>query len=128
MFGNGKTQVESAAPVAVPTLDEVASDPTRVMGLPPAVLVDIVARAGAVVAAAQSAMVAKAMPSQQREAAHDNLLNVKQAAARLSVTEDWLYRHAQRLPFTVRLGPGQVRFSAAGIERFIRTRLAQTTA
>lgn len=52
----------------------------------------------------------------------DRLLDVREAKAKLGVTEDWLYRHANQLPFTVRVGKKQVRFSDAGIDRYIRNR------
>ena len=52
----------------------------------------------------------------------DCLVGAKEAAARLSVTADYLYRHADELPFTVRPGPGQVRFSSDGIARYIQQR------
>lgn len=55
-------------------------------------------------------------------AAEDSLLPAKEAAARLACSVDWLYRHAGKLPFAVRLGPGQLRFSSNGIDRFIRQR------
>lgn len=51
----------------------------------------------------------------------DHLLTVEEAALRLALAPDTLYRKAKTLPFTVRIGH-QVRFSSAGIERFIRTR------
>jgi len=50
----------------------------------------------------------------------DQLLTAEQAAKRLSTSEDFLYR-AKDLPFRVRLGR-RVRFSARGIERYIRLR------
>ena len=49
------------------------------------------------------------------------LLNAREAARRLSLSTDYLYRHAKTLPFTVRVGR-QLRFSAQGIERYIRLR------
>jgi predicted DNA-binding transcriptional regulator AlpA len=52
----------------------------------------------------------------------DRLLTAAEAAQKLSATEDWLYRHANTLPFTVRLGKKHLRFSAAGMERYIRQR------
>jgi excisionase family DNA binding protein len=52
----------------------------------------------------------------------DRLLTVEQAAERLGVTKDSLYRNAKTLPFVVRLGPGQLRFSAAGIDCYIRAK------
>lgn len=51
----------------------------------------------------------------------DRLLTVGEAAQRLALAPDTLYRKARTLPFTVRIGH-QVRFSSAGIEKFIRAR------
>lgn len=49
----------------------------------------------------------------------ERLLTVDEAAKVLSVTRDYIYRHAKGFPFTVRLG-SHLRFSASGIARFIR--------
>jgi excisionase family DNA binding protein len=54
--------------------------------------------------------------------AGDHLLTANEAAARLGISTDNLYRKARSLPFTVRVGPRQLRFSATGIERWIRRR------
>ncbi len=51
----------------------------------------------------------------------DELLDVEEAARRLSLSCDHLYRHAKELPFTVRIGR-RLRFSAKGLERYIRQR------
>ena len=51
----------------------------------------------------------------------DRLLTVAETADRLACTKDWLYRHHHRLPFAVRNGR-QVRFSADGLDRYIRQR------
>lgn len=50
----------------------------------------------------------------------DRLLTVEEAASMLSVSVDWLYRHANDFSFTVRPGPGQVRFSSIGIQDYLR--------
>jgi len=55
-------------------------------------------------------------------AGDDQLLSVAEAAQKLGVPKDWIYRRAGKLPFTVRLGPRHLRFSARGIERYIRQR------
>lgn len=47
------------------------------------------------------------------------LLTAEEASETLKTTTDWLYRHASKLPFTVRVAPGQLRFSRAGIRDFI---------
>ena len=51
----------------------------------------------------------------------DRLLDVADVAERLGTSRDWLYRHANRLPFTVRVGR-QLRFSARGVENYIQRR------
>lgn len=52
----------------------------------------------------------------------DHLLTAEQAADRLGLAVDTLYRKAKAFPFTVQLPGRQVRFSAAGIQKFIRSR------
>jgi len=50
---------------------------------------------------------------------HDELLDVAEAARRLGVSEDYLYRHSGEYPFTRRQGR-KLLFSAQGIDRFIK--------
>jgi excisionase family DNA binding protein len=50
----------------------------------------------------------------------DELLTVDEAARVLRTTTDWLYRHAEQLSFTVRPGPGQVRFSRKGLQDYLK--------
>jgi predicted DNA-binding transcriptional regulator AlpA len=52
----------------------------------------------------------------------DRLLNAEEAAALLAVSEDWLYRHAKKLPFAKKLGPKMLRFSTIGIQKYLATR------
>jgi predicted DNA-binding transcriptional regulator AlpA len=52
----------------------------------------------------------------------DRLLTAPEAAQKLGATEDWLYRHANTLSFAMRVGKKHLRFSEAGIERYIRQR------
>jgi excisionase family DNA binding protein len=51
----------------------------------------------------------------------DRLLTVEEAAVKLNLSVDQLYRMAAKLPFTVRLGR-KLLFSLVGIERYIRQR------
>ena len=51
----------------------------------------------------------------------DRLLDVNEAAQRLSVNVRWLYDHKD-LPFRLKLPGGLVRFSERGLERWISTR------
>jgi predicted DNA-binding transcriptional regulator AlpA len=55
----------------------------------------------------------------------DHLLTAQEAAARLSVSVDWLYDRAERLPFTVKLSEQVLRFSSLGLEAYIRTRVGR---
>ncbi len=52
----------------------------------------------------------------------DRLLDAEEAANMLSVSSDWLYRNARRLPFTRKLGPKMLRFSYQGIQKYLNTR------
>ena len=80
------------------------------------------------VAALQSALAARLLSVQDRHpsiAIEDHLLTVEEAASRLDTSEDWLYRHAAKLPFTVRLAPRQLRFSAQGIAQYLHRQQRQ---
>lgn len=52
----------------------------------------------------------------------DRLLDIDEAAERLSTSKDWLYRHWRKLPFAVSLSPRQLRFSSQGIDEYIEQR------
>ncbi|HWP23517.1 MAG TPA: hypothetical protein VNM15_04950 [Candidatus Binatia bacterium] len=54
----------------------------------------------------------------------DRLLDAKEAARLLCVSEDWLYRNARKLPFARKLGPKMLRFSFQGIQRYLASRKA----
>jgi predicted DNA-binding transcriptional regulator AlpA len=112
-------------PAAIPTLDELARDPLRASDLAADALAALAARCAAVqsaLAAAQFALVVNAETT-EAPAPHDDdrLLGIKEAAAKLGVTRDYLYRRKD-LPFRVSVAPGQVRFSLKGIEKFIRAK------
>ncbi len=57
-------------------------------------------------------------PARQEE----RLLTIEEAAQRLNMTKDYLYRNANKFPFIVRPAPRQVRVSLIGLERYIKTR------
>ncbi len=104
---------------SVPAFDwnRLLADPTSALLVPEHLIPAAIVRLSAV----QSAFACR-IEAASRERSHqgdESLLDIAQAAARLSVTEDWLYRHARRLPFTRKLD-GLLRFSSRGIDRFIR--------
>ncbi len=79
-----------------------------------------------VIAALEAALAArlmvdkpKAVDAPERE---DRLLTTDEAAALLRVTPQWLYRRADRLPFARRLSRKALRFSEAGVHRWMATK------
>jgi predicted DNA-binding transcriptional regulator AlpA len=52
----------------------------------------------------------------------DRLLTAEEAAQLLSVSPDWLYRNAKKLPFTRKLGPKMLRFDYKGLLKWVETR------
>jgi predicted DNA-binding transcriptional regulator AlpA len=107
------------------TLQDLLQDPYRVTDLPRELVPDMLCQLGAIQAAltvrwltvSVSPGVATSLQPEE-----DVLLDVNRAAERLGTSKDWLYRHAVKLPFTIRLGARQLRFSANGIARYIRQR------
>ncbi len=103
------------------TLADLAGTPARVTELTPAVAQRLLLSACALV----TALAARASEGQNGNLPHipdDQLLTVEEAARRLGASEDWCYRHAKQLPFTVRLGTRQLRFSLRGLERWVQAR------
>ena len=52
----------------------------------------------------------------------DALLTPEQAATLIGVNRRWLYRHAEKLPFTRRISRKNLRFSEAGLRRWLASR------
>jgi predicted DNA-binding transcriptional regulator AlpA len=52
----------------------------------------------------------------------DQLLTADEAAEWLAVTRRWMYRRADSLPFTRRIGKRTLRFSANGIAQWLESR------
>lgn len=101
---------EVVAPLpAVEAVDALASETL------PGFLAQLAALQARVAARIASPFLTREAPREQ-----DMLLTVKQAAARLGVSPDWLYRRAATLPFTRPLSPRALRFSATGIDRWLR--------
>jgi predicted DNA-binding transcriptional regulator AlpA len=104
-------------------LDEVAADPSKATALPPEAVKALLARCTIAhgVLVAQLLEVSQDGTSATQATHEDRLLDVGDAAQRLGVSPDWLYRRVGKLPFVVRLGR-TVRCSAAGLDRYIRQR------
>jgi predicted DNA-binding transcriptional regulator AlpA len=108
------------------TLDELADNPSRAGALPAEVVTALLARCAVVQSALVGRLLAGPLASTGNgdSIGEDRLLDAGEAAQRLGTSTDYLYRHSRTLPFTVRLG-SRLRFSARGIERFIRARQAR---
>jgi predicted DNA-binding transcriptional regulator AlpA len=106
--------------VEIPTLDALVADPGLVQALPGPVVQHILIQ----VTSLLPLLVAKSHAVTTTEKAHqeDRLLSIEEATSILGKTKDWLYRHANSLPFTVREGR-LLRFSNNGIQKYIRVRL-----
>jgi predicted DNA-binding transcriptional regulator AlpA len=105
----------------VPTLTDLLSDPERVSALPREAIAELRGQ----LARLDTILLGRLIDSAQAQpdaANGDSLLDVTAAAARLGTSEDWIYSHADALPFTVRVGKKHLRFSEAGIGRYIRQR------
>lgn len=105
-------------------LDRLGDDPSKALDLSRDIATALLARCAVV----QGALVGRLLAGRGDEDhiargdhAEDRLLSVAEAAEKLGTSRDWVYRHADQLPFTVRVGR-HLRFSAQGIDRYIRVR------
>lgn len=111
----------------MPSLDQIAADPKSAARLPHEVIAGLLLKVAAVECALATALLDpdnRVTPDVPAPIDGDRLLVIEEAAAKLAVTEDFLYRRKD-LPFRVNVGPGQVRFSLKGIEKFIRAKAAK---
>jgi len=108
------------------TLVDLARDPERVASVPRSVLPSLIAQVAALQVALATQLASTLGPSDERPATAsldaDRLLTPEDAAASLGVTVTWLYRHARTLPFTRRLSRKALRFSEAGLHRWLAGR------
>lgn len=105
---------------ARPALAALLADPNDAAAVPAEAVPEVLCRLAAL-QTVLAARLASAARTGGTSDAPDSLLTISEAAERLSVSKDWLYRRSRRLPFAVRVGR-HVRFSARGIERYIRQR------
>lgn len=106
--------------VAVPTLTELLSDPARISVLPHEAIAELRGQIAKLDTLLLRRLVAGSEP--HPGVSSDRLLAAAEAAQKLGTTKDWLYRHANTLPFAMRVGKKQLRFSEIGIERYIHQR------
>ena len=123
--GFGQTARRIGAAMAIEHVAEpvdlaaLVEDPARVATVPPGRIPALLSQLSAL----QGAMAARLISADRDEpmSVEDTLLTVDQAAERLGVSTDWLFRRSRTLPFVVRLGR-HLRFSNRGIDRYLRSR------
>jgi excisionase family DNA binding protein len=97
-------------------LRALLADPSKLEALTPEQERAVIASLGAVVPSVDAA------PATSPASTRGDLLTVDEAAAMLRVSPRWLYRHARTLPFARKLSRKVLRFSRAGIERWLASR------
>ena len=101
-----------------PTLEQIeAARPEELAGLSVQIAAEL-SRLSALQGCVAARLAQEALEASR--GGEDYLLTVKDAADRLATTKDYLHRHADELPFTVRFGHRGLRFSSRGIDEFIR--------
>lgn len=93
--------------------------PGSALTIPREALLQLLAARGAAVESGNGKL-ASAEP--KPAPAPDRLLDAEEAAALLGMAPRWLYRHADSLPFTRRLGRKALRFSEQGLHRWVERR------
>src|ERR1044072_8620720 len=105
----------------------ILTDPTRAQELGTTEAIILIAEVAVIQAtlatriATQSEQV-RYPPSAAARVEEDRLLTVDEAASRLGVTRQWLYRHSKELPFTRKLSRKALRFSESGMQRWQEAR------
>jgi predicted DNA-binding transcriptional regulator AlpA len=102
---------------SVPSLADILASPDRILVLPK----DAIPQLRGELARLDTLLLARMLGTTGQETSDpsDRLLDVEEAAAKLGVSRDALYRN--KFPFVVRIG-NRRRFSEKGIEKFIRNR------
>jgi predicted DNA-binding transcriptional regulator AlpA len=104
--------------VRLPTLAEIIDDPAKAATLPKEAIPEFRGE----LARLDTILLATLLSRGDQQSAGlqgDRLLDVEAASGKLGTTANWLYRNASRLPFAIRVGKKQLRFSEMGIDRYI---------
>lgn len=103
--------------VAMPTLTDLLGDPARISTLPREAVADLRGQLARLDTLLLSRLLGGGEGNGGNTPEGDRLLTVSEAAAKLGLPKDALYRN--EYPFQVRVGSRR-RFSEKGIEKFIR--------
>ncbi|MFZ0246601.1 helix-turn-helix domain-containing protein [Candidatus Binatus sp.] len=106
----------------MPTIEEIARDPSRVRGLSTDAIAALMARSAAVQGTLSAALILlgpSAKPNEPEEPSDDKMLTIDEAALRLRRSRRWIYRHAHVLPFVKRLSPRNLLCSERKLTRWL---------
>jgi hypothetical protein len=116
-MGRWEVEVERLVANTV-TLEDLSRDPLRARGLSPDTIATLLTQCGAAQGALLAALASSnGYPEAQNQ--ENRLLTVGEAAAKLAVKPEWLYRRGKKLGLAVKLGDGTLRFSNDALQRFI---------
>jgi predicted DNA-binding transcriptional regulator AlpA len=101
------------------SLEALAQDPAQAAALAPEIRRAVVLQCLTILAAC--AVGREAPPPPAREP--DRVLGIEEAAARLGMTRDFLYRNWAALRLGYKDADGHVKFPLSKVERYIRTRI-----
>ncbi len=105
-------------------LDAIAGHTERLAGQPLDVLLDLRRRLRYLDADVEAAITQRMCEQPHQPTIADRLLDVREAARRLDVCTDYVYRHAAGWSFTVRNGR-KLGFSEHGLTEYLRGRQEQ---
>ena len=108
-------------------LASMLADPARAAGVPVEVIPQLLGDIECLKAILWSRLMASQAPNghtrgDAQPPGDDDLLTVAPAAKLLGMSPHWLYKNAAKLPFTRRVGPRALRFSAKAIRRYLGSR------
>ena len=104
-------------------LGAILDDPDRVVDVPRdqvgSLIGTIVHLLGHLAGRLQGQVGDESGPAPDRRVRPDRLLTPGETSAILGVSRRWLYRHADKLPFTRRLSRKCLRFSESGVYKYL---------
>lgn len=109
-------------PPRIPDIQTLLVSPERIADLPAEEVPPLLAQLLGIFTALISRLLVAPLQQNNRNLTallNDRLLTAEEAAPILGVSPRWLYRHADKLPYTRRLSPKVLRFSEAGIHHHI---------
>jgi predicted DNA-binding transcriptional regulator AlpA len=104
------------------TIASLFSSPAAATEIPDEQVPALLARLAGLQAILLSRLLVSPNGKAKSSAEPDRFLTAEEAAPMLGTTPRWLYRHSKQLPFARRLSRKALRFSEAGLRRYMASR------